>query len=212
MKLHGQAFIVETMKIILSRTLISLAVGFLAVACAETQPAPPMAAVGFAHLQPIAIKVSAIEMVSQYQSPLAPPNVEYRFSTPPSEAVLSWAEHRLNAVGGGGDVQARFVVTDASVVEVPVEKELTGIRSYFTSEVSVDYRARLAAQLIVEVAPGGPTAMADVVATRNMTVLENASLAEREKVWFEMTEALMADFDREMDRQSHTTLTRWVGE
>jgi hypothetical protein len=35
--------------------------------------------------------------------------------------------------------------------------------------------------------------------TRSRTVAEDTSLAQREQIWFEITETMMKDFDREIE-------------
>jgi EAL domain-containing protein (putative c-di-GMP-specific phosphodiesterase class I) len=44
-----------------------------------------------------------------------------------------------------------------------------------------------------------PVANSTARVTRSRTVLEDTSLAQREQIWFEITEALMKDFDREIE-------------
>ena len=53
-------------------------------------------------------------------------------------------------------------------------------------------------------------AVAKAVASRSITTPEGATLNDREKIWFETTEALMADFDDEMERQIRRHLGTWL--
>ena len=177
--------------------------------CASTPPASTLPEIGFSHLEKINLKASAIEVVSRYKSPMRAPFVEHRFATSPEKAAINWASSRLIASGNSTN-KARFVIIDASVREVPVEKKKTGIVGVFTTEPTADYFAKLEAKLIIEPSPDMAGGEISVHANRNILIHEDVSLAERERIWLEMTEALMVDFNNEMERIIKTSFSKFV--
>jgi len=187
-----------------------LTAGLIVAGCAATPPASTLAEIGFSHLEKINIKADSVEITSEYKSPLKPPFVEHRFSTSPEKAATNWAKSRLVGVGGDG-AKVRFIIVDASVREEPVEKQKTGIVGIFTKEPTADYFAKLEARLVVEPAPGQTAGEIRVIAERNILIHEDVSLAERERIWLELIENLMNDFNGEMERQIRGNLSQFIG-
>ncbi|MCK5445963.1 MAG: hypothetical protein KAI73_10090 [Rhodospirillaceae bacterium] len=180
----------------------------LTQACASKPPAPEIPQLGFSHLQPIGLKVGRINISSTYSSPMKAPNVEHRFPTSPEKAARLWAHQRLRALGGNGE--ARFIVTRASVLEIPQDKKETGFLGAFTPEPTADYQATLKIRLEVDAIPGKTEGVLNANAQRSVLIHEDVSLAEREQIWFEMIETLMADLDVEMERRIRSDLGAWV--
>ena len=48
------------------------------------------------------------------------------------------------------------------------------------------------------------------VATRTRTVAENVSLNQRDKMWFEFTESMMQDLDRELEKAINQFLQPFI--
>ena len=151
----------------------------------------------FEHRPKLTLDVAAVQVDTRFRASLAAPNVEHLVPAPPDRALQRWARDRLRAAGRGGS--ARFEILDAAVVEerLPVTR---GLRGAFVSEQSERYTARAEARLTVFDDRGNLLASATANATRATTVAEDATLSEREKAWFELTEALMGIFDAEMER------------
>lgn len=152
----------------------------------------------FAHLPPILLEVAEIEVNIAYQPPSKPPNVEQDFPVSPIIVAERWVKDRLQAVGKSG--RARVTIVEASVVEVSLKKS-SGLKGLFTTDQSERYDARVA--LIVEAVDLNRqvSAQAQAEARRSRTVSEGITLAEREKIWFSLTESLMADFNGAMEAQ-----------
>ncbi|MDH3335864.1 MAG: hypothetical protein OEL50_04395 [Rhodospirillaceae bacterium] len=110
----------------------------------------------------------------------------------------------------GGETRVRFIIVDASVREEPVEKQKTGIVGVFTKEPTADYFANLEARLIVERTTGKSLGEIRVTAKRNILIHEDVSLAERERIWLELVETLMADFNGEMESQIRAHLSAFI--
>ena len=190
-----------------SFALIVLPVLVLGLAACETpvveQSLPELT---FAHLKPIKLNVATIEVVSEYLPPLRPPNVEHLFPMPPLKVLRRWASDRLKAVGQSGS--ARLVIHKASAVESVLKKN-TGFTAAFTKQQS--HRYDLAVEATLEIfADGRQKGHALAHATRFSTLREDASINKRQRIWFDLTEALVRDFDAEMENNIRRHLGAWI--
>ncbi len=161
----------------------------------------------FGHLPPIALDVAAIDIVVAYQPSLQAPSVEHEFPVPPASAAERWAADRLRAVGASG--RAVVTIVDASVIEVALKKS-SGLKGLFTTDQSERYDATV--RLTIEAADLNRqlTARAEAEAKRSRSVRESVTLAEREQIWFALTETLMADFDGAMEEQIRVHLAAFL--
>jgi hypothetical protein len=176
-------------------------------ACATPAPKPTYPELTWTHLAPFKLNVAEVEVVSEYEPPFKDPNVEHLFPLPPEQAARRWARDRIVAAGTEG--RARVVIKRASVVEVPLE--LTeGVRGYFTTEQAQRYDAVVEVAIEVRGPRGYRDGFATAQAERSRTVPEDVTLNERERIWFDITEALMKDFDAEMDRNIRRHLQRFL--
>ena len=170
-----------------SFSVLCLAVVAATVAgCAAKVERPGFPQISFAHLQPISLNVARVEVVNRYASPAARPNVEHEFPVSPAATAMNWGRDRLKPVGPSGT--ARVVVRRASVVEVPLQRS-TGVRGVFTRDQSERYDAVIDMMVEIRDETGNVRSTVESTAKRSRSVSENISLNDREKVWFEMTEA-----------------------
>ena len=174
-------------------------------ACETPPPTVTYADLTYSHLGQMRLNVASIEVVSEYSSSMAKPNVEHMFPTPPEKALRQWAADRLEATGLEG--VARFVITDAAVIETPLKKD-DSLKGKFTKQQSERYEARVAARLEIETAQG--KGLSEARNMHSITVREDASLNEREREWFRLTEKAMNGFDAEMEKQIRRYLVNWL--
>ena len=175
--------------------LLFAAAALLLVACETPPPQNSYADITFEHLPDIRLDVGEVVLEQAYKTPGTPPNVDHLFPQRPSDVALRWAGDRL--VAAGTVRRARFIVREASVVEVSLETK-EGVEGAFTIDQSERYDAKVMVEL--QIFDGGHlegTATAE--AWRSVTVPEDASLNERERVWYRLTEDLMADLNRELE-------------
>lgn len=187
------------------------AVGLTLAGCVQEQAVGgPIATVGFQHLSQIRLRVAAVNVKSNYRGPIAAPNAEHRFPTPPERAMFDWALTRLVAAGGK-DITgvASFVIEDASVIETRLKKT-EGFQGIFTYEPTTRYDATAIASLSITKDASGATGNVRVTSKRSIEVSENATLAQREQAWMELVEKLMADFNTQMEVQVKSYMFRWV--
>ena len=192
------------------RHFLMLGTAAIVSGCATDTPiAGPIPELGFQHLPPMFLNVGRVDVKNEFVSPMTPPHAEHRFPTPPSQAMANWAQSRIQAVGGKGNgAVATFVIEEASVKEV-VLKKTEGFKGLFTYEPTERYDAHCVGRLHI-VDPDGSKGRVRVEAMRTVEISENATLAEREKAWFEMIEKLMGDFNTQMDEQIVTHLSHWA--
>jgi len=163
--------------------------------CASQVPVKPPA-VSFADRQTIDLDVAVIDVVDQYHSPMAKPNVEHLAPNSPELAVRRWAAERLRAVGHGGSAQV--IILDASIVESQLARE-QGVTAFFTTQQSQRYDGRVEVKIVCQ-SPSGLTGYAQGMASRSSTVPEDISLAGREETWDKLVRGMMEDLD---NRLSH---------
>ena len=103
---------------------------------------------------------------------------------------------------------ARVVIKNASVVEVQLEKT-GGIKGWFTTDQSERYDATL--EVVLEIRSDvGRDAYASALVKRSQTIEEGASPNKRREVWYSMTERLMADLDKELERSMRQYLSAYI--
>lgn len=193
----------------------TLAAGLLiAVMVGACETAPPDAnfpELTYAHLGAIGLDVGTIDVVSTYVSPLKRPHVEHLSPVRPAAAMTRWVKDRLKARGQGKSKANRVRVTikDASIVEVPLRVR-GGIRGAFTTDQSHRYDAALEVVIQVFSAKGFQQALITSRAERHRTVGEGTSLAARERVWFEITEAMMKDINAELEKNIRAYLGNYL--
>ena len=161
----------------------------------------------FRHLPPISLDVAEIDIVLLFEPPLKAPHVEHEMPVPPHTAIERWVVDRIRTVGISG--QAVLTIRDASVVEKPL-KPLGGIRGTFTKEQSERYDARVEVEISAVGGRGLRSAKAMTTSSRSRTVPEDASLRQRQVLWYELTERVMQDFDRTFEAQIRKHLATFL--
>tara|TARA_R110002072_G_scaffold79912_1_gene183951 strand:- start:236 stop:835 length:600 start_codon:yes stop_codon:yes gene_type:complete len=178
------------------RTALAGLSGLLLAGCTTPSPAPRYPELTFTHLPPIRLDAASLEIVEEYKSPFAAPNVEHLMPVSPAAAMRRWAQDRLMPVGNGGRIV--FTIADAGVIETALAPT-PGVRGVVTKDQSERYDAKLLVRISVD--GGDNRRRGDISAEgmRSRTVIEGLSLNEREKIWFQMVEGLAADMNSELD-------------
>jgi hypothetical protein len=171
--------------------------GVALVACQTAVRPPGFQPISFADKPPLNLDVGRVDVVRVYVPPGKSPNVEHEFPVDLMVSAERWARDRLRPVGVGG--QARFIIKQASVVEVPLARS-SGIRGALTTEQSERYDGVMEIEIEV-IHNDGRRGMVASRTNRSRTVPENVSLQERETVWYQMTETMMRELDASLERQ-----------
>ncbi len=189
------------------RLLAAAALVAAAVAgCVNPPPVPKFAAITFGDKPKIFLVAGTVEVVDNYLPPGRRPNVEHEFPVRPAAMLARWAADRLAATGGTATV--RFIINDASAIETAL-KTTKGIKGLFKDEQANRYD--LALDVRIEVREGGYTrGFAEARAMNSRTVAESISLNEREKTYYEMTEAAGRAIDAELEKNIRQFLTTYL--
>jgi len=175
--------------------------------CTTTVKRPEFKEMAFSHLPTIAFDVGYIEVVENYRSPLISPNIEHNFPIPPIVAIKRWVRDRVEAVGDTGVLQ--ISILDASARSYELETNQT-IEGWFTTEQAEKIEARV--EVSFKILRNGTTQdlYANAEAERSRTLPEGASLNDRDMVYFDLTAALMNDFNATMEQSLRKYLSDYL--
>jgi hypothetical protein len=165
-------------------------------ACELTPSSGTFAELTYSHLAPLRFDVASVEVEQTYQPSSEPPNVELLFPVRPGDAAANWGRDRLQAVGASR--RMRYIVREAPVTETALETK-TGVSGVVTTDQSERYEAHLTVE--VEILDDGGRMEGNAMArvARSITVPENATLHEREEVWYLLTQKLMNDMNTQLE-------------
>lgn len=161
----------------------------------------------YQHMPKHRFDVRELEVVEAYQPPFKAPNVEHLFPVKPMAAATRWAYDRIAPVGSKGRI--RYTVRQASVTEVPLEVE-GGVSGAFTNDQAQRYLAQLAVEVEIISDEGLVEGRATAKAERSVTVPEDITLNERERVWFKLTEQTMSDLSAQLDKTLGEVFDRYL--
>ena len=196
-------------KIIAQRLLLIAILGIAlgTAACQSRPPDEPYPPLRYTNYPVIELDVALIEIENAYVPPASPPNVDHLFPVTPLAATNQWLKDRLKAVGTVGRVRA--VIANAAAISTSIEtnKSFSG---YFINEQAEQFDANL--EVVIEVLDdaGARVGVAWASAKRAQTIPEDASLRDKDLVWYRMTDSLMTAFDKEIELQIRRKLDRWV--
>lgn len=172
--------------------VLALAIG--AAACA-TPPPPQFPELTFTHLPTISLGVARIEVIDNTASKSDATYVDSLMPVAPAQALRNWSRDRLRASGVSG--VAKFIIEQAQVTETNLERT-KGLKGVFTTDQSQRYDAGVKVSIRLEGVPRVTEAFAETEVVRSQTIAEDATLNNREQMWFNLTEAVMKEFDPAM--------------
>jgi hypothetical protein len=177
---------------------VSLLVATLS-ACDTPPTREPFPKLTYTYLRPFRLAVARVDVVDQYRPPLTPPNVEQQFPVSPAGTAEQWGRDRLQAVGGSG--RAAYAVLRGDAVDVHLtDSDSGGLFGQFTVPQSDRYDLTIAVKLQIVDPAGQVLASVSANATRSHTVAADATLNDRERLWFDMTEATMKDLNAQLEK------------
>jgi hypothetical protein len=177
----------------------------LLAACETEVPARQFPEISFANEPPIKLDVASIKVENKPAPPSTKGSIVYDLPVTPSSVAQKWAEQRLKAVGRSGT--AIVHIEKASLVEQKLKKT-EGLRGMFTTDQTERYIGEM--QISVSVSSGHGQATARAESRSSRTVAEDASLADREKLWFDMVEHLGHEVDSVLDREIHKHMAEYI--
>jgi hypothetical protein len=114
----------------------------------------------------------------------------------PKDAAVRWAQDRL--VASGDRLTFRYVVREASAVEAELP-QTQGIKGLVTTDQSERYEVHIIIDM--QVLDGRQVlGSANAEARRSVTVAEDVSLNERERIWYRLTDNTMNDLNDQLEQ------------
>ncbi len=178
--------------------------------CAAEVPVQSFPQITFRHLQPLDLRVVDIRVDEDLPAPAAnaADNVTAGLPASPGRALSQWARDRLR-VAGSTRATARFTILAARVLRKDLEVE-GGLAAVFKKQVDQRFDGLVEAEIEILDERGIRRATAQAKAERVITVREDDTIADRRQKLFEMTEKMMADFDREMEKAIRRHFAEWL--
>ncbi len=191
----------------MKKFLAILAVVGVFSACSTTkeEPAPQkFTEARFDTQQDINLKVSKVDVVSDFVPSFTRPNVEHLFPVSIEKTALNWGRDRLKAVDFSSAKQATFTVKDASVTEEIVKAE-----RLFEKD-SVKYRAKLSVVLKVSDTAKFSSAETSLDAWRELMIPIDTPIDQKEVYWKNMVDKLFDEFNARMQANINKYLNMYV--
>lgn len=152
----------------------------------------------------IDLKVSKIDVVSEFTPSFRRPNVEHLFPISIEKTARVWARDRLEAVDYSSTKQAHVIIKDASVTE-----ELQPVDGLFQKD-RIKYRATLYMTIKISDTNTLSSAGTEVEAWRELTIPADTNIEDKEQYWNKMVYDLFNDFNQRMDYNIHKYLNLYV--
>ncbi len=183
-----------------------LVIGLLG-ACASPAPTQRLPDITFSHLQVYKVDVAKVEIENRYAAPLKAPHIVHLMPVAPDKVLEQWVKDRFQAVGRTGSL--RLIIEDARATEtgLTLDKSLKG---RLTKQQSKRYDIAVLATLHMRDGTGKTIGTARARAERSITAREDISLNDREKLWFDTVNLLMTDFNKAMEVNIQSYLSRWL--
>lgn len=192
------------------RIAAALAIPFALAACQQrpASPAPPrLPDLTYGHYGPLTFDVARVDVVAH---PPASPgtHIEGLAPTPPEEAIRRWVSDRIRATGSTGSL--RVTIRDASLTETPLQTT-QGVKGYFTNDQAKRYDGRIEVELEADYPPGRFRGTTGAIATRSVTVAEDATLYERDHTLLKLVEDMMTDINYRLETGALSNLGPAMG-
>lgn len=161
---------------------------------------PPISYVG---QPPIRLNVAAIDVKQSYLPSNADPHVDHLFPEPPMKAAAQWAKDRLQAAGQDGTLT--YDVVDASAIDTKLPRS-----SGLTALTSIDQSDQFDLTITVKIsAVSGDNlhrGSAEATVKRSHTISEKTTPAERNGIWYDMTQQAMDEINAQLEGQIERNL------
>lgn len=139
--------------------------------CASAPPATPPQydPAGYSSLR---VDARKLEIIENWQMPLAPPYIEHTLMPNLSDMVVDWAEYVLVPIGGSGEVVLDIRQASVKVTDLP---QSTALLDVFSDQQDTKVRVDIKAKLMWIQPVGGKQGIVDVDATTTRTVSKSST-------------------------------------
>lgn len=188
---------------------VCLAVLLLAplVGCETPATRPSFPDIRFTDEPLLRLDVAAVDIQDDFHPSFRTPNVEHLFPVSPEHAMENWARDRLQATGTTRRARVRIIDASVKETELPRTKGLTGA---FTTDQAERYDATAEMSVDLVNDRGYVDRTISAKAARSQSVAEGITPNQRDETWYAMTKELMAELDRELERQMRANFTFYI--
>jgi hypothetical protein len=176
-------------------------------ACQTTLSNQNFPTMTFKYLPPIKLVVSKIELVSNAKPSLDAPHVGHKLPVSPEKAMLQWMNDRLLVAGNKNVARLIIMRADAHEINLKLDKSITGI---FKNQQSHRFEAFVEARLEILDKNNVQRAFAIGKAQQSITVSEATSLSDREKIWYNLVEKVMNNFNSIIQKNIQQKLPEYL--
>ena len=181
----------------LAGALLLVACALVAAGCETAPPRQPESApLSFAHLPPMVFDLGRIEVVERPAAP-DPADAGHLLLTAPAAAARLWAEERLRASGSEGLLRVTIEEASARTVALATNTEFEDL---FKEEQAERLDLHLRVTIAAIDASGEVRGHATADARRSRTLPEGITLAERERLYDEVSRALLDDYNASQEQ------------
>jgi hypothetical protein len=177
-----------------------LAGGLLAACKTGTVTPPPQIFTADAH-QPLNLNARRLEIIDNWQMPVADPYIGHRVSPLPSTILADWASHVLRPAGGSGEII--FDMKRVAVTMTDLSAKV-GIDGLLTDQQSRKVTAEIKAKIMWLQPVGGTQALADMQASHSITIRESATANEVSNVVNEAMRGALVRLDSQIRKELAT--------
>jgi hypothetical protein len=218
---HGKTAANRVLRLMAMLAMIAGVGGGLA-GCTHAPPPPVYGDLSFDDQPKMVFALAKLQIVNGYTVPEGESgHIETQLPLSLPRTMARWASDRIQTVGenaGGFTADANaaspkklvFKIVEASMRETPLAKKEQGLRGDFTNEQAFRYDATLSAVLEVRDGLGMKVAAAEASVSRSSTIDEKATLLDKERLWYNMTKAMMADLDKVLTSNIDQYLRRYL--
>jgi hypothetical protein len=175
--------------------------GGLLAACKTATITPPPQIFSADAYQPISLNARRLEIIDNWQMPVADPHIGHRVSPLPSNILADWASHVLRPAGGSGEIIFDMKRVAVTMTDLPAK---VGIDGLLTDQQSRKVTAEIKAKIIWLQPVGGTQALADLSAAHSITIRESASANEVSKVVNEAMKGALVRLDSQTRKELAT--------
>jgi len=181
--------------------LVSVLVGGLLAACKTGTATPPPQIFTTDAYQPLNLNARRLEIIDNWQMPVAEPYIGYRVRPLPTTTLADWASHVLRPAGGSGEIIFDMKRVAVTLTDLPAK---VGIDGLLNDQQSRKVTAEIEAKIMWLQPVGGTQALADLNAVHSITIRESATANEVSKVVNEAMKGALVRLDSQTRKELAT--------
>ena len=181
--------------------LMLVLAGGLFAACKTGTATPPMQIFMTDAYQPLNLNARRLEIIDNWQMPVADPYIGHRVTPLPSAILADWASHVIRPAGGSGEIISHITRVAGTLTELPAKVGIDGLP---TAQPTRKVHAEIHAKIMWLQPAGGTQALADLSAAHSITMRESATANEVSKAVNEAMKGALVRLDSQTRKELAT--------